>query len=125
MTAEWTLPSSRTSYGRGVAFRGGPPAVREQGWTMKYEGKLEGREIMPRPARIDVAFDARVRFDAGETDARILNVSSRGFRLHAAEELEPGMEVMLEVEKLDPVRGLIRWTCGQESGGVFLEPIAL
>ena len=55
----------------------------------------------------------------------ILNVSSKGFRLHAAEELEPGMDVTLEVEELDPVRGQIRWSCGQESGGVFLDAIAL
>ena len=55
----------------------------------------------------------------------ILSVSRAGFRLHAAEELAEGMEVMLEVDKLEPVRGLIRWSCGQESGGVFLESIAL
>lgn len=92
---------------------------------MKFEGRLHGREITPRSARVDVKFDATVRFGASSTEAMILNVSSKGFRLHAAEELEPGMQVMLEVEKLDPVPGVIRWTCGQESGGVFLEAIAL
>ena len=92
---------------------------------MKYEGRLEGREIMPRPARNDVKYDALVRFAGAATEAMILNVSSQGFRLHAADELTPGMEVMLEVEALEPVRGQIRWSCGQESGGVFLEAIAL
>ena len=92
---------------------------------MKHEGRLEGLEITPRAARIDVNYDALVRFDGAATEAMILNVSSKGFRLHAAEELEPGMEVMLEVDKLEPVRGQIRWTCGQESGGVFLDAIAL
>jgi PilZ domain-containing protein len=92
---------------------------------MKFEGKLEGREITPRNARIDVRYDAQVRFGGGAVDAMILNVSSKGFRLHAAEELEPGMDVTLEVAKLEPVRGQIRWTRGQESGGVFLEAIAL
>ena len=92
---------------------------------MKYEGRLEGREITPRAARIDVKYDARVRFDDAAVEAMILNVSSKGFRLHAAEELEPGMDVTLEVEELEPVRGQIRWTCGQESGGVFLDAIAL
>lgn len=92
---------------------------------MKFEGKLEGREIAPRDARIDVRYDARVRFGGGSVEAMILNVSNKGFRLHAAEELEPGMDVMLQVEQLEPVRGQIRWTCGQESGGVFLEAIAL
>jgi len=92
---------------------------------MKFEGRFEGREIAPCDARVDVRYDAQVRFGDGAVDAMILNVSNKGFRLHAAEELEPGTNVMLQVEQLEPVRGQIRWTCGQESGGVFLEAIAL
>lgn len=92
---------------------------------MKFHGKLEGRECQPRSARIDVAYDALVRLDWGAVEAMILNVSSNGFRLRTAEELEPGCEVTLEVEKLEPVKGVIRWACGQESGGVFVEAIAL
>jgi len=120
MQAEWTLPTSSTLRGRGVH----PPRDHGVG-KMKFEGRLQGREIKPRSARIDVAYDAQVHCGEGTIEARILNVSNKGFLLHAAEELEPGMEVLLEVEKLDPVRGQIRWTCGQESGGVFLEAIAL
>jgi hypothetical protein len=97
----------------------------KDGRAMKFEGRLHGRKLKPRASRINVKYDARVRFGAAEVDAMILNVSNKGFRLHAAEELEPGMDVMLEVEKLEPVRGQIRWSCGQESGGVFLEAIAL
>ena len=96
-----------------------------KGQTMKYEGKLRGRALTPRSARIDVRYDALVRFETSAVEAAILNVSSKGFCLRAAEELEPGMEVTIEVEKLRPVRGQIRWTCGEESGGVFLEAIAL
>lgn len=92
---------------------------------MKFHGKLEGRECTPRAARIDVAYDALVRLDWGAVDAMILNVSSNGFRLRTTEELEAGSEVTLEVERLDPVKGVIRWVRGQESGGVFLEAIAL
>jgi len=92
---------------------------------MKYEGPLQGRELEPRAARIDVRYDALVRFDCAAVEAMILNVSSRGFRLFTAEELEPGMEVTLEVDKRNPVRGLIRWCRGDESGGVFLDAIAL
>jgi|GraSoiStandDraft_51_1057287.scaffolds.fasta_scaffold561649_2 hypothetical protein len=108
MRAEWTLPATK------------------DGRAMKFEGRLFGRELKPRASRVDVKYDALVRFDgAAAVDAMILNVSNKGFRLHAAEELEPGVEVMLEVETLEPVRGQIRWSCGQESGGVFLEAIAL
>jgi hypothetical protein len=92
---------------------------------MKFHGKLEGREYRPRSARIDVKYDALVRLDWGAVEAMILNVSSKGFRLRTAEELEPGTEVILEVAKLEPVRGMIRWCCGDEAGGVFLEAVAL
>ena len=95
------------------------------GPNMRYEGKLEGRELSPRDVRIDVKYDALVRADCVSVDAMILNVSRAGFRLHTAEDLAEGMEVVLEVDKLAPVRGLIRWACGKESGGVFLEAIAL
>ena len=87
---------------------------------MKFEGRLQGREITPRDARIDVKYDAQVRFGSAAIDAMILNVSSKGFRLHAAEELEPGMDVTLEVEKLETVRGHIRWTCGPDYGRAFI-----
>ena len=30
---------------------------------MKFEGRLQGREIMPRAARIDVRYDALLRFE--------------------------------------------------------------
>jgi hypothetical protein len=103
-----------------------PAGRTAKGWaTMKFEGRLHGRELKPRSARIDVRYDALVRFDSTAVEAMILNVSNKGFRLQAAEELEPGMEVTIELQKLEPVRGQIRWSCGEESGGVFLEAIAL
>jgi hypothetical protein len=101
-------------------------AVRLNGWaTMKFEGKLTGHELKPRATRIDVRYDALVRFERTAVQAMILNVSSDGFRLHASEELEAGTEVTIECQKLEPVRGKIHWSCGQEAGGVFLEAIAL
>jgi sporulation protein YlmC with PRC-barrel domain len=92
---------------------------------MKFEGKLEGREILPRAARIGVAYDAMVRIATGAVEAQILNVSSKGFRFHSEAAFAPGTEVTIEVDKLEPVKGLIRWSCGDEAGGVFLEAIAL
>jgi hypothetical protein len=92
---------------------------------MKFDGKLEGRECVSRPARISVCYDALVRFDWGTVEAQILDVSGKGFRLRSRKELEPGSEVTLEVPKLAPVRAIIRWTSGKEAGGVFAEPAAL
>ena len=92
---------------------------------MKYEGRLEGRELQPRATRIAVQYDAMVRIATGAVEAMILNVSSRGFSFHSEAAFEPGTEVTIHVDKLDPVKGLIRWSCGDEAGGVFLESIAL
>ena len=127
MRVEWTLPPSSTLDGRGAARLRATmrPCVVGVDRTMKFQGRLKGREVKSRPARIDVSYDAVVRLDWGAIEAVILNVSGKGFRLHTAEELEPGTEVMLEVDKLEPVRGMIRWACGHESGGVFLEAVAL
>ena len=92
---------------------------------MKLEARLDGREWHPREARIDVRYKANVRLEWGAIEAVILNVSSKGFRLEISEEIEPGTAVLLQVEKLEPVRGLIRWVCGTECGGCFLDAVAL
>jgi hypothetical protein len=72
-----------------------------------------------------VQYDALVRFASAATEAMILNVSNQGFRVVTADALQEGMEVTLEVETREPVRGLIRWSDGDEAGGVFLDAIAL
>ena len=92
---------------------------------MKFEGKFEGREFPVRDPRIAVRFDTLVRSHVGAVEAEILNLSSMGFRLRAAVELESGTEVTLEVPKMHPVKGVIRWATGDECGGVFLEAVAL
>ena len=92
---------------------------------MKFEGRLEGEEVSKRPVRIGVSFDARVRCGEREIDAEIHNLSARGFCLRSAKTLEPGSEVTLQVGKLPPVKGLLRWVRGREAGGVFMDPLAL
>lgn len=92
---------------------------------MKFEGKLEGREITPRPTRIDTRFDVVVRSAAGEFPATIINMSGSGFRLSLVDGLEAGASVSLEIPMMPPVKGLIRWVTGDEAGGVFLDAIAL
>lgn len=92
---------------------------------MKFEGKLEGREIVPRPARIDASFDVLVRCAAGEFGASITNLSGSGFRLRTTRALEAGWEISLEVPRTPPVKGVIRWVSGDDAGGVFKEAVAL
>ena len=92
---------------------------------MKFEGKLEGRELEPRGARIAVGYDALVQCEAGDVEAQILNVSGKGFCVRASKALEPGSDVYVRVAKHAPIRATIRWSEGLEAGGVFLESVAL
>lgn len=92
---------------------------------MKFEGKFEGREISPRAARIEVAYDVLVRHETGEVRAQILNLSGQGFRIRLSDALEAGSQVTLEVANLPPVKAIIRWASEYEAGGVFVEPVAL
>ena len=92
---------------------------------MKFEGKLEGRELAARPTRIDTRFEVLVRSASGEFPATIINMSGAGFRLSAADGLEPGVPISMEIPMMPPVKGLIRWVTGAEAGGVFLDAIAL
>ena len=79
-----------------------------------------------REPRIAIHCDAvLVEGDGCELEVTITDVSRDGFRLESKSELEVGAEIILLVTKLAPVKGLIRWTCGYEAGGTFLEPVAL
>jgi hypothetical protein len=91
---------------------------------MKHEAILAG-DWLPRDPRVDVEFDVRVHCEAGDIEAHLVNLSSDGFRLHTSNPLQVGWEVTLEAAKNFPVRALICWACGTESGGVFSEPVAL
>jgi hypothetical protein len=92
---------------------------------MKHEAIAAGHDLLPRDPRVDTELTVRVLCQAGEIDARMLNLSSDGFRLHSDSPLQPGWVVTLEAAKHFPVKALICWACGQDSGGVFAESVAL
>ena len=92
---------------------------------MKHEAILAGEELLPRDPRVDTELAVRVQCEAGEFDAELTNLSSDGFRLHSQGQLQVGWEVTLEAAANFPVKALICWACGLESGGVFAEPVTL
>ena len=92
---------------------------------MKHEGLLEGREWEPRDIRVETAQQVVVRCAAGELAARLVNLSSDGFRLRSDAALQAGWEVTLEASGHDPVKALICWASGAEAGGVFADAVAL
>jgi hypothetical protein len=64
-----------------------------------------------------------IEADGCAIDVVILDVTTTGFRLRSIAELEVGSDIILQMERMAPVRGQIRWSCGHEAGGVFLDPI--
>lgn len=93
---------------------------------MKHEAIVAVDEILvPRDPRVEIELPVRVHCAAGEFEAELTNLSSDGFRLHSADPLQVGWEVTLEAAKNFPVKAMICWACGNESGGVFSEAVAL
>jgi len=93
---------------------------------MTMSSKIEAAGYAKRDPRIAVRCEAvLIESDGCTLDVVITDVSRDGFRLESDSQLEVGSEIMLLVTKLAPVKAMIRWTCGHEAGGVFLEPVAL
>jgi hypothetical protein len=93
---------------------------------MKMSNDLAACIGSGREARVTLNCDAvLIEPDGCSVDVVILDVSKDGFRLKSPAELEVGSEVCLQVAKIAPVRGQIRWICGHQAGGIFLDPVAL
>ena len=93
---------------------------------MKMTNNLAACIDHDREARVTLNCDAVLTESDGCTvDVMIVDVSKDGFRLHSLAELEIGSEVLLQMDKVPGVRGEIRWACGHQAGGVFLDPVAL
>jgi hypothetical protein len=76
--------------------------------------------------RVQLNCDAVVTESDGCTlDVTIVDVSQNGFRLRSVAELEIGSTVLLQMPESRPVRCEIRWSCGHEAGGVFVDPITV
>jgi hypothetical protein len=93
---------------------------------MEKNARLKSGGYVTRDPRVAVRCEAvLIEGDGCSLDVVITDVSRDGFKLESRSELEVGAEVMLLVSKLAPVKAVVRWTCGHEAGGVFLEPVAL
>lgn len=66
-----------------------------------------------------------VESDGSNIDVVLVDVSQHGFRVRSVTEFEMDSEVWLQMPKVPAVRGMIRWCCGHEAGGVFLDPIVI
>ena len=102
------------------------PSLCVRGPKMRTNAKSTTGSYLKREPRIALRCEAiLVESDGITLDVVITDVSREGFRLESRGELEVGAEIMLLVTKMAPVKALVRWTRGNEAGGVFLEPAAL
>ncbi len=96
--------------------------VRSLGGRRRAIARIQG--FSKRAPRVDLRRPA-VLVDSGGNvrDVTILDVSNGGIRLELSESLRIGEFVTVHVERDVSFPAQIRWTLGNEAGGVFLTPV--
>ncbi len=79
-----------------------------------------------RERRVTLNRDAVVtESDGCSIEVVVVDMTQHNFRLRSVAELEVGSTVKLQMGDSRPVAAEIRWACGHEAGGVFLDPITI
>jgi hypothetical protein len=79
-----------------------------------------------REPRYPIDVEGKVReLGAEGSEARILNISEKGFMAESAGEFEVGSRVWLMLPGRDRASAIVRWTAGNRLGAEFAEPVSL
>ena len=79
-----------------------------------------------RSLRLPVEIDVKMReLGASGVDAKVLNLSERGFMAVAEGRFEVGARVWLMLPGRERANAVIKWTAGDKLGAEFSEPISL
>ena len=77
-------------------------------------------------ARVSLDLEVKMRELGSEgVEAKILNISERGFMAASDAEFEVGTRVWLMLPGRDRANAVVKWTAGNKIGAEFAEPIAL
>ena len=77
-----------------------------------------------REARIEAGTDVGLRkFGDDAVDARLVNISSRGFMAECSEPIEKGARVWLTLDGIRPLYARVTWSVDGRLGGEFTRPI--
>lgn len=77
-------------------------------------------------ARKPVELDVTMReLGASGVDARVLNISDRGFMAQTDAHFEVGTRIWLMLPGRDRANAVVKWTAGDRLGAEFAEPISL
>jgi hypothetical protein len=87
---------------------------------------VEDQTERRRHARLPVEVDARMR-ELGTTgvEARVLNISERGFMAATEVDFEVGSRVWLMLPGRDRANAVVKWAAGDKLGAEFAQPISL
>ena len=79
-----------------------------------------------RDARVPVELEARMReLGASGVEARVVNISERGFMAVAEGRFEVGTRVWLMLPGRSRANAVVKWTAGDKIGAEFAEPLSL
>jgi hypothetical protein len=79
-----------------------------------------------RLSRLPVELEARMReLGASGVEAKVLNISERGFMAVSDGRFEVGSRVWLMLPGRDRANAVIKWTAGDKIGAEFAEPISV
>lgn len=79
-----------------------------------------------RASRLPVELEARMReLGSGGFEAKVVNISERGFMAVSEARFEVGSRVWLMLPGRDRANAVIKWTAGDKIGAEFADPISL
>ena len=79
-----------------------------------------------RSHRLPIEIDATVReLGANGIEARVLNISERGFMAQSEGRFEVGSRVWLMLPGRGRANAVVKWTAGDKLGAEFAEPISI
>ena len=79
-----------------------------------------------RDSRVPVDLDVKMRELGSEgVEAKLLNISERGFMAVSEADFEVGSRVWLMLPGRDRANAVVKWTAGDRLGAEFAEPISL
>jgi hypothetical protein len=79
-----------------------------------------------RFARLPVELEAKMReLGASGVEAKIVNISERGFMAVAEGRFEVGSRVWLILPGRQRANAVVKWTAGNKLGAEFAEPVSL
>lgn len=77
-------------------------------------------------SRLPVALEARMReLGASGVEAKVLNISERGFMAESDARFEVGSRVWLMLPGRERANAVIRWIAGDKIGAEFAQPISI